>query len=58
MWSIRNAVMHEGGWCYDYKTEEGKRIADAINSIWREARDAGLPVLGADEEGVKPKGDD
>jgi hypothetical protein len=45
MWRIRDAVMHEGGWCYDYETAEGKRIADAVNAIWRETRDQGLPVL-------------
>jgi hypothetical protein len=41
LWRIRDAVMHEGGWCYDYRTEEGARIAEAVNTIWREARDAG-----------------
>jgi hypothetical protein len=41
LWRIRDAVMHEGGWCYDYRTEEGARIAEAVHTIWREARDAG-----------------
>jgi hypothetical protein len=41
LWRIRDAVMHEGGWCYDYKTAEEAHIAEVVNVIWREARDNG-----------------
>jgi hypothetical protein len=48
---IDDEVMEAGHWCYDYETAEGKRIADAVHVLWREAREAGLLTLAATDDG-------
>lgn len=56
LWRIRDAVMREGGWCYDYRTMDAARIAQKVNMIWREARDAGHKPFLPDEESSEKRG--
>lgn len=37
--AVREVVMHEGGWCFDYETAEGKRLCDALRPLWHAALD-------------------